>query len=183
MAAEKGMLPPDEADKPWKNGLVTFAAFLVFGSAPLLSFIILIPFTRSDTVKFIGACVLSAVSLSLLGVAKAKIACKSYVFSVASTLLNGATAAAVAYVLGWTLSNVAGLEDWMFLARLKMFKIKILRENGNRFPFLWRVLYKIGKFYIFCQTVFSFFFSWFCYWYEVDVCNLALPQNWLFYFF
>lgn len=111
MAAEKGMLPPDEADKPWKNGLVTFAAFLVFGSAPLFSFIILIPFTRSDTVKFIGACVLSAVALSLLGVAKAKIACKSYVFSVASTLLNGATAAAVAYVLGWRLRNVAGLED------------------------------------------------------------------------
>ncbi|RXI06979.1 hypothetical protein DVH24_026115 [Malus domestica] len=38
-----GMLPPNEAEKPRKNGLVTFAGFFVFGSAPLLSFVVLIP--------------------------------------------------------------------------------------------------------------------------------------------
>ncbi|PON85195.1 Ccc1 family [Trema orientale] len=110
MMAQKGMLPPDPADKPWKNGLVTFAAFIVFGSAPLLSFIILIPFTDNESVKFLGACLLSALALAILGVAKAKIAGQNYAFSAAMTLFNGAIAAAAAYVLGWTLRNIAGLD-------------------------------------------------------------------------
>lgn len=106
-----GMLPPEEAEKPWKNGLVTFAAFLVFGTAPLLSFIILIPFTNNEMVKFVGACILSALALALLGIAKAKIAGRNYAFSVAVTLFNGAIAAAAAYAVGWTLKNIAGPED------------------------------------------------------------------------
>lgn len=106
----QGMLLPDKAEKPWKNGLATFAAFLVFGSAPLLSFIVFIPFTNNDSVKFVGACVLSAIALALLGIAKAKIAGQNYAFSVSVTLFNGAIAAAAAYAVGWTLKNVAGLE-------------------------------------------------------------------------
>ncbi|KAB2595555.1 hypothetical protein D8674_031005 [Pyrus ussuriensis x Pyrus communis] len=106
----QGMLPPDKAEKPWKNGLATFPAFLVFGNASLLSFIVLIPFTNNDSVKFVGACVLSAIALALLGIAKAKIAGQNYAFSVAITLFNGAIAAAAAYAVGWTLKNVAGLE-------------------------------------------------------------------------
>jgi VIT1/CCC1 family predicted Fe2+/Mn2+ transporter len=111
MVAQKGMLPPDKADKPWKHGLVTFVAFLVFGSAPLLSFIVLIPFTQNDNVKFVGACILSALALALLGIAKAKIAGQNYSLSMAMTLLNGAIAAAAAYTLGSVLTNLAGLED------------------------------------------------------------------------
>lgn len=111
MTTQKGMLPPDKSDKPWKNGLITLVAFLVFGSAPLLSYIVLIPFTNNDSVKFAGACVLSALALVILGVAKAKIAGQNYALSAGFTLLNGATAAAAAYALGWTLRNVAGLED------------------------------------------------------------------------
>ncbi|KAK0580448.1 hypothetical protein LWI29_002069 [Acer saccharum] len=108
---EKTTAGTDESEKPWKNGLVTFLAFLVFGSAPLLSFIILIPFTNSDTLKFVGACVLSVLALGFLGIAKAKIAGQNYVFSASITILNGAIAAAAAYTLGWILRNVAGLED------------------------------------------------------------------------
>ncbi|TKY65505.1 Vacuolar iron transporter 1 [Spatholobus suberectus] len=67
MVADKGMLPADQEVKPWKNGLVTFASFMLFGSTPLLSFIILIPFTDSDTVKFVSACLVSALALALLG--------------------------------------------------------------------------------------------------------------------
>ncbi|KAL4621758.1 hypothetical protein ACB092_06G252400 [Castanea dentata] len=111
MMAHKGILPPDEADKPWKNGLVTFVAFLVFGSAPLLSFIILIPFTNNDSIKFVGACILSALALVLLGMAKAKIAGQNYGFSTAITLFTGAIAAAAAYTLGSVLKNVAGVQD------------------------------------------------------------------------
>lgn len=111
MVNEKGMLPPDQTEKPWKNGLVTFAAFIIFGCAPLLAFIILIPFTNDDTHKFIGACVLSALALALLGAAKAKTVGQNYMVSVGITLFNGAIAGAAAYGIGWTLRNVAGLEE------------------------------------------------------------------------
>lgn len=111
MATEKAILPPDQTEKPWKNGLVTFLAFLVFGCAPILAFIILIPFTNNDTIKFIGACVLSALALVILGLAKAKIAGQNYAASIGITIFNGAIAGTAAYGIGWTLRNVAGLED------------------------------------------------------------------------
>ncbi|KAK7295011.1 hypothetical protein RJT34_17914 [Clitoria ternatea] len=111
MVADKGMLPADQKVKPWRNGLVTFASFMVFGSAPLLSFIIMIPFTDSDLVKFVTACVVSALALALLGVAKARVGGQNIVFSAAITLLSGVIAAAAAYLIGWLLEHVAGLED------------------------------------------------------------------------
>ncbi|KAL9675331.1 hypothetical protein QQ045_003533 [Rhodiola kirilowii] len=111
LANQKGMLPPDHAEKPWKNGPVTFTAFIIFGSAPLLSFLILIPFTNNDSIKFIGACILSILALAILGMAKAKIAQKGYKSSVVFTVFNGAVAAAVAYCVTWTLHNVAGVDD------------------------------------------------------------------------
>nr|GEV04331.1 membrane protein of ER body-like protein [Tanacetum cinerariifolium] len=108
---QDGTFTPDEGEKPWKKGLITFGSFLVFGSAPILAFIILIPFTRNDTHKFIGACILSALALVALGIAKAKIAGQNYAMSAGGTLLNGAIAGFAAYAIGWVLRDVAGLED------------------------------------------------------------------------
>ncbi|XP_023548049.1 uncharacterized protein LOC111806802 [Cucurbita pepo subsp. pepo] len=103
--------PKDSKDRPWKNGLATFGSFLAFGCIPLLSFILLIPFTDNETLKFGGACILALLALVLLGVARAKIAAGNYGFSVALTVLNGAVAAAAAYSLGWALRNAAGVEE------------------------------------------------------------------------
>ncbi|KAL8495384.1 hypothetical protein ACS0TY_019506 [Phlomoides rotata] len=111
LAVEKGMVGPEQSEKPWKNGLITFVAFVVFGSAPILGFIVLIPFTKSDKIKFVGACVLSAVALALLGIAKAKIAAQNYAASMGITLVNGLIAGSAAYGIGWTLRNVAGLDN------------------------------------------------------------------------
>ncbi|RDX71766.1 Vacuolar iron transporter 1 [Mucuna pruriens] len=111
MAADKAMLPADQEVKPWKNGLVTFASFILFGSTPLLSFIILIPFTDSDSVMFVSACLVSALALALLGVAKARIAGQNIMISVAVTLFSGAIASLSAYFVGWLLKHMAGLES------------------------------------------------------------------------
>jgi len=111
MVADKGVLPADQEVKHWKNGLVTFASFMLFGSAPLLSFIILIPFTDNDSIKFLSACLVSALALALLGVAKARIAGQNIIFSAAVTLFSGAIAAASAYLVGWLLKHMAGLES------------------------------------------------------------------------
>ncbi|XP_039027292.1 uncharacterized protein LOC120161064 [Hibiscus syriacus] len=101
MTAEKGVMSPDQAEqRPLKNGIVTFVGF---GSAPLSSFIVLKPFTDNEWVMFLGASFMSAIALTLLGVAKAKISGKSYAVSVGLVLLTGAVAALAAYLLGWTL--------------------------------------------------------------------------------
>lgn len=34
LTTEKGVLPPDQSEKPWKRGLITFAAFILFGGGP-----------------------------------------------------------------------------------------------------------------------------------------------------
>ncbi|KAH6789510.1 hypothetical protein C2S51_004516 [Perilla frutescens var. frutescens] len=109
MGNEKGGM--GEWEKPWKNGVITFVAFVIFGCAPLLAFIILIPFTNSDSIKFVGACVMSALALAILGIAKANFAAQNYMLSMAITLFNGAVAGSAAYAIGWTLRNVAGLDD------------------------------------------------------------------------
>lgn len=111
MEANKGLLPTDREVEPWKNGLVTFSSFMVFGSTPLLSFIILIPFTDNETVKFVGSCIVSALGLAFLGLAKARIAGKNYFFSAAITVFNGSIAAAAAYSLGWSLGHVTSIEE------------------------------------------------------------------------
>ncbi|TYI14920.1 hypothetical protein ES332_A08G153700v1 [Gossypium tomentosum] len=105
MTAQKGVMPPDQGgEKPWKNGVVAFLTFVGFGAAPLLSFVVLKPFTDNELVMFIGACFMSAIALTFLGIAKAKICGKrNYVRSVGFVLLNGAVAASAAYFLGWML--------------------------------------------------------------------------------
>lgn len=82
MVADKGMLPADQEQ--------TFESFMFFGSTTLLSFIIFIPFTDNDSVKFLSACLLSAPYLALLGLPKARIDGQSIIFSVAViTLFSG----------------------------------------------------------------------------------------------
>ncbi|XP_042506822.1 uncharacterized protein LOC122083180 [Macadamia integrifolia] len=103
VTAEKRMLPPDQAEKPWKNGLITFAAFLIFRSFSLLLFIILLPFTQNGSIKFWVACALSALALAIPSLAKAKIAGQNYVLSIAGTIFNGVIAVASAYFIGWAL--------------------------------------------------------------------------------
>jgi hypothetical protein len=39
MVEELGLMPPEETDASWKNGLVTFGAFCLFGTIPLLPYI------------------------------------------------------------------------------------------------------------------------------------------------
>ncbi|XP_068649625.1 uncharacterized protein [Aristolochia californica] len=62
MCIQKRILPPDNSKKPWKSGCITFTSFVIFGSAPLLPFIVLISFTQSESAKFFGACVFSILS-------------------------------------------------------------------------------------------------------------------------
>lgn len=107
MVTELGLMPPDEGDQPWKNGLVTFLAFLVFGFVPLVSYI---SFPEASTDAFIVAIVLTAVTLCALGATKAQFINQNKLKSALLMLLNGGLAAASAYFVGWGLGEAFNLD-------------------------------------------------------------------------
>eukprot|EP00246_Nothoceros_aenigmaticus_P001969 TRINITY_DN12656_c0_g1_i1.p1 TRINITY_DN12656_c0_g1~~TRINITY_DN12656_c0_g1_i1.p1 ORF type:complete len:291 (-),score=55.53 TRINITY_DN12656_c0_g1_i1:144-1016(-) len=110
MAIGEG-LQVGEEESPWKHGLVTFISFLSFGCTPLLTYLIASPFTDNPHIKFAAACVVTALALVFLGLAKAKISGQAYLPSALTVLLNGSIAAAAAYFVGWLLTNVFGIEE------------------------------------------------------------------------
>eukprot|EP00793_Prasinoderma_coloniale_P007074 PRCOL_00006926-RA len=82
MNVELGLQPVETGNAPWKNGLVTFVAFEVFGFIPLISYLV---FETAST----GAFVKSAFYM----------------------LVNGSVAAGAAYFVGWGLSELLDLDS------------------------------------------------------------------------
>jgi VIT1/CCC1 family predicted Fe2+/Mn2+ transporter len=107
----QGLLPPDPEDSPLKNGLVTFASFLAFGSTPLLTYLILKPFTNNNDLKFLGACIVTILALALLGAAKARISGQNMLPSIAVVVFNGGIAAAAAYGISYLLNNIFQIQE------------------------------------------------------------------------
>ena len=101
-------MPPDEDDSPWKNGLVTFASFVFFGFIPLLSYVLSSATGASDSVNFVVACILTGVTMFLLGAAKAKFTNQSMLRSALLMLLNGGMAAVAAYLVSWGIASAMG---------------------------------------------------------------------------
>ncbi|KAH7294605.1 hypothetical protein KP509_27G009500 [Ceratopteris richardii] len=110
MTMEQGLVIPDPSEQLWKNGCVTFISFIGFGCMPLLTYVILNPFTSNVHLKFAVASAVTVVALIILGLAKAKISGEKYLSSMLMVLLNGGIAAGVAYLVGWLLTNVLGIE-------------------------------------------------------------------------
>lgn len=69
MNVELGLQPVESGNAPWKNGLVTFVAFEVFGFIPLISYLV---FETANTGAFVLAIILTALTLMALGAAKAQ---------------------------------------------------------------------------------------------------------------
>ena len=108
MVEELGLMPPDDDDSPAKNGLVTFASFVIFGFIPLLSYVLAGATKASDGANFAAACALTAFTMLALGAAKAKFTNQSTVKSALLMLLNGGMAAVSAYMVSWGISSALG---------------------------------------------------------------------------
>ncbi len=91
---------------PERNALATFASFLIFGMIPLVLFIFSLIFNVPIKNAFFWACVLSGLSMFLLGVFKSKITKKNWLKSGLITLLVGGVAATAAYFVGEILSRI-----------------------------------------------------------------------------
>ena len=86
-----------------RNGLATFIAFVVAGSAPLLTYLVT-PGTSNE--RLAAACFFAGVTLFAVGGCRALFSDRSWLVAGLEMLSLGAVASAVAYALGAT---VAGL--------------------------------------------------------------------------
>lgn len=104
MVEELGIL--EEQESPLKNGLVTFGSFVLFGFVPLLIFV-LMHFTGWNLDGMLWACILTALTLFGLGVAKSRFSTGAWWRSGAEMLFLGGLAAVAAFFVGRALESLA----------------------------------------------------------------------------
>ncbi|MFP4310972.1 MAG: VIT1/CCC1 transporter family protein [Nitriliruptoraceae bacterium] len=97
--AVRGDEPP-----PARTALATFAAFLIAGSVPLISYIVPIP----QSWRFPVAALLTGVTLFTIGAARSTVTSRSWWRNGTEMFLVGAGAAGIAFVVGRLLSDVGG---------------------------------------------------------------------------
>jgi len=105
---ELGLMPVEDEDDAWKKGLVTFFSFLLFGSVPVLIYIILRGVEYGDTnidVTFLLAIGGTLLTIFVLGVAQGVVTNQNVWMSGLSMLLNGGLAATVSYLAGYLLEQ------------------------------------------------------------------------------
>lgn len=91
---------------PWKSAAVTFVAFLVVGTMPLIPF--LIPGLQPQQ-QFVLSATVAAVVFFFIGIFKSVIFAKPILRAGLSTLLTGGAAASLAYLTGYILRAVFGI--------------------------------------------------------------------------
>lgn len=96
----------EEKESPIKNALVTFGSFIFFGSIPVLIYVVarFIPFLTAHT--FAVACIITGITLFILGTLKVYFTRQSWYRAGAEMLLLGGLAAAAAYVVGILLGGL-----------------------------------------------------------------------------
>jgi VIT1/CCC1 family predicted Fe2+/Mn2+ transporter len=105
MVEELGIM--EEEESPVKNAVVTFFSFGIFGFIPLLAYVLarFVAFFAENA--FLVACVLTGLTLFVLGAQKVRITNKNWFVSGLEMLVIGGVAAAAAYGIGALLSGLA----------------------------------------------------------------------------
>lgn len=98
------------AETPLRDGLITFAAFVVVGFIPLVSYVAdaLLNLKAAGDELFITSLVLTGLTFMAVGLLKASVTKTSRFRASAETLVLGGVAAALAYVLGDFLGAALG---------------------------------------------------------------------------
>lgn len=106
--------PEDHVQESFREGLVMFLSFAVFGALPLLGYVIIPamnPHLESSEL-FEAACIVTGIVLFLMGLLKSKFCTKHWVYCGVETLLLGGACATVAYTLGQFIDGlIAGDSD------------------------------------------------------------------------
>jgi len=106
MIEELGILPPDEDDKPWKAGIITFISFCFFGAIPLLPYLASVNTKQPAGLNtiFLASSVLTGFTLFVLGVITSRVTVEPWWKSGLKTFILGAIASVIAYLIGYALS-------------------------------------------------------------------------------
>jgi len=107
MVEELGLIFED--DDPWKNGVVTFLAFAIFGFVPILPYVVGEAANIDDNL-FLVSTILTIIFMFLLGIIKSKFSHAKWYKSGAETLLIGAIAAGASYIIGYAFEGLIAEE-------------------------------------------------------------------------
>lgn len=105
LMVKKGESIKDEPS-PVINGATTYTAFILVGLVPLIAYLVDFAFKFESDNLFLIASLLTALAFAGIGVLKSRVAQAPVARSIAETLVLGAIAASLAYVLGDLLERV-----------------------------------------------------------------------------
>ena len=88
---------------PYKTALATFAAFIVVGFVPLLSFVAAMFVPSLKNIEFELSTLLTACAFIIVGIERGRLAGKNILYSVFSTLGIGGATAFISYYIGYLL--------------------------------------------------------------------------------
>lgn len=103
---------PEDMDGLWKQGLVTMLSFWFFGAIPVVGYAIIDAAGVDDkTTIFLADCVVTLLTMFLLGVAKAKVTNTSPVGQGSLMMLNGTIACGAGYLIAWAVAEMMGTSE------------------------------------------------------------------------
>ncbi len=105
MVEELGIIQEDES--PLKNALVTFLSFITFGFIPVVTYVVARFIPNMPVNTFELSCILTSLTLFVLGALKVKVTGKNWFKSGLEMLIVGGLAAGAAYVVGILLGGIA----------------------------------------------------------------------------
>jgi len=109
MPLELGISAPDGSATPAMDGFVTFMSFIIFGSVPMFTYVILFfAGVHNNRTIFGAACAMTAATLFSLGWTQATITGQQRIRTATLMTINGGLAAAAAYLVGWGLEHAVG---------------------------------------------------------------------------
>jgi VIT1/CCC1 family predicted Fe2+/Mn2+ transporter len=109
MPLELGIGAPDDEATPAMDGFTTFMSFIIFGSVPMWTYIVLFyGGVRNWNHIFGASCAMTAATLFLLGWVQATITRQARFKTATLMMINGGLAAAAAYLVGWGLEHAVG---------------------------------------------------------------------------
>jgi len=105
MVEELGIVENNES--PLKNAFVTFVSFAIFGFIPIAAYVAAKLFGLFGHETFLIACILTGLTMFVLGALKVRVTGKNWVYSGFEMLIIGGITAAAAYGVGYLLSGLA----------------------------------------------------------------------------